>query len=76
MKTKVFLKRMIAYAKNYGRPKEGERISVPGIFAGSLIVLLLTWLPVHFGCPWLCILLIGEYKESFEYWRHALKAGA
>lgn len=72
MANRSVLNKVFNYVKNYGKPRENEPFSSFGLFIGTLIVLFLTWLPAHFGCSWLCIFLIGEYKESFEYWRYAL----
>lgn len=69
------LNKVLNYVRNYGKPEEGRPISSFGLSIGTLIVLFLTWLPVHFGYTWLCIFLVGEYKETFEYWRYVLTRG-
>lgn len=72
MAIKSVLNKVFNYVKNYGKPDPKAPFSSFGLFIGTLIVLFLTWLPVHFGYGWLCVFLIGEYKEAFEYWKYAL----
>ena len=66
------LKKFLDYVKDYGKPNPKEKFSMFGVFVGNLIVLGITWAFVHFGYTWLCLFLIGEYKEVFEYWRYGL----
>ncbi len=69
---KFHLKKFLDYVKDYGKPNPEEEFSMFGVFVGTLIVLGITWAFVHFGYTWLCLFLIGEYKENFEYWRYGL----
>ena len=67
------LKLVYQWWANLGKPEKNEQVTGLPLFFATLIILLLTWLPIHFHAWYLCAFLIGEYKENFEYWRVLLK---
>lgn len=64
--TSVFSK-VINYVKNYGKPDEGEKVIPMAVYVSLFIIAGLTILAFRFHVGFLCILLIGEYKEQYEY---------
>lgn len=72
--TSVFSK-VISYCKNYGKPKANERVIPKAVCLAMFILVSLTVLAFRFHVPYLCILLIGEYKEQYEYTKAMLKQG-
>ena len=68
------LRQIYQWWENLGKPEDETKVTGLPLFFATLIILLLTWLPIHFHVWYLCALLIGEYKESFEYWRVLLKS--
>lgn len=61
------LNKVFNYVKNYGKPKEGERVYRLAVFLSLFVLASLTTLAFRFHVGYLCILLIGEYKEQYEY---------
>lgn len=60
---------VIDYVRNYGKPKEGERVYRLAVFLSLFVLTSLTVLAFRFHAGYLCILLVGEYKEQYEYLR-------
>lgn len=60
---------VIDYVRNYGKPEESERIYPLAVSLSLLIIVSLTALAFRFHAEYLCALLIGEYKEQYEYLR-------
>lgn len=68
-----YLKLFYRWWADLGKPDKGENVYGFSVFVSTLILLWLTWLPIHFHVWYLCVFLIGEYKEDFEYWRALLR---
>lgn len=64
--TSVFSK-VINYCKNYGKPEPNRRMIAKAVYLSLFIITGLTVLAFRFHVPYLCVLLIGEYKEQYEY---------
>lgn len=67
------LNKVYKYVKNYGKPKENERVYPFAVYFSLFIIASLTVLAFRFHVEYLCVLLIGEYKEQYEYLRVLLK---
>lgn len=67
MANKSVLNKVFNYVKNYGKPKEGERVYRLAVFLSLFVLTSLTALAFRFHVGYLCVLLIGEYKEQYEY---------
>lgn len=67
------LSRLFNYVKNYGKPDESKPFSLSGLMLSTFIILSLSVLAFRFHVGFLCVLLIGEYKENIEYWRYQFK---
>lgn len=70
--TSIFSK-VINYVRNYGKPKAEEEVIPKAVCLAMFIIVSLTVLAFRFKVPYLCILLIGEYKEQYEYTKAMLK---
>lgn len=62
----VFSK-VINYCKNYGKPDPKKGVIAKAVYLSLFIITGLTVLAFRFHLPYLCVLLIGEYKEQYEY---------
>lgn len=69
MANKSVLNKVFNYVKDYGKPKEGERVYRLAVFLSLFVLTSLTVLAFRFHVGYLCILLVGEYKEQYEYLR-------
>lgn len=55
------------YAKNYGKPDDGQPLNLSGLILSAILLLTITAVLIHVGLWFVCVFLIGEYKEFGEH---------
>ena len=70
MASRSVFSKVFNYIKNYGKPDPKKPFCLGGVMIGTFVVASLTVLAFRFHVGYLCIFLIGEYKETYEYWKY------